>query len=219
MVVMSLEFHDLGLLMRPDQLFCGSCQVLDFLIVSSRCHLACSCILCIWSIFLMLTYSSGHNFNLVPESFNINNCSVKVQLNCCRDVLGLLPCPGPFLQGIWFLLLAYGIGTSLVAQMVKRLPTVWETLVQFLGWEDLEKEMAIHSSIRVWKILWTEEPGRLQSMESQRVGHDWATSLSFSFNRHIMIIVSLNFFLFCFQDCFPIIPLVKICPANICPSF
>ena len=48
-----------------------------------------------------------------------------------------------------------------------------------LGWEDpLEKEMAIHSSTIAWKILWTEEPGRLQSMGSQRVGHDWATSLS-----------------------------------------
>ena len=63
--------------------------------------------------------------------------------------------------------------TSLVAQMVKRLSTMWETRVQSLGWEDpLEKEMAIHSSTIVWKIPWTEEPGRLQSMGSQRVGHD-----------------------------------------------
>ena len=51
--------------------------------------------------------------------------------------------------------------------------------VQSLGWEDpLEKEMATHSSILAWKIPWTEEPGRLQSMGLQRVGHDWATSLS-----------------------------------------
>ena len=63
--------------------------------------------------------------------------------------------------------------TSLVAQMVKHLPTVWETWVQSLGWEDLlEKEMATHSSILAWKIPWTEEPGRLWSMGSQRVGHD-----------------------------------------------
>ena len=63
--------------------------------------------------------------------------------------------------------------TSLVAQMVKHLPTMWETLVQSCGWEDpLEKEMAIHSSILAWKIPWMEEPGRLQSMGSQRVGHD-----------------------------------------------
>ena len=63
--------------------------------------------------------------------------------------------------------------TSLVAQMVKRLPTVWETRVRSLGWEDpLEKAMAPHSSTLAWKIPWTEEPGRLQSMGLQRVGHD-----------------------------------------------
>ena len=56
---------------------------------------------------------------------------------------------------------------------VKRLPTMRETRVQSLGQEDLlEKEMATHSSILAWKIPWTEEPGRLQSMGSQRVGHD-----------------------------------------------
>ena len=47
------------------------------------------------------------------------------------------------------------------------------------GQEDLEKEMATHSSILAWKIPWTEEPGRLHSTGSQRVGHDWATSLSY----------------------------------------
>ena len=63
--------------------------------------------------------------------------------------------------------------TALVAQMVKHMPTVRETWVQSLGLEDLlEKEMATHSSIFVWKIPWTENPGRLQSMGSQRVGHD-----------------------------------------------
>ena len=63
--------------------------------------------------------------------------------------------------------------TSLVAQMVKRLPTVWETRVRSLGWEDpLEKAMAPHFSTLAWKIPWTEEPGRLQSMGLQRVGHD-----------------------------------------------
>ena len=56
--------------------------------------------------------------------------------------------------------------TSLVAQMVKCLPTMRETWVQSLGWEDLEKEMAAHSSTHAWKIPWTEEPGRLQSMGS-----------------------------------------------------
>ena len=60
----------------------------------------------------------------------------------------------------------------LVAQMVKHLPTMWETRVQSLGQEDLlEKEMATHSSILAWRIPWTEEPDKLQSLESQRVGH------------------------------------------------
>ena len=58
----------------------------------------------------------------------------------------------------------------LVAQMVKHLPAIRETWVQSLGWEDpLEKEMATHSSTLAWKIPWTEEPGRLQSVGSQRV--------------------------------------------------
>ena len=57
--------------------------------------------------------------------------------------------------------------------MVKNLPAVRETLVRSLGQEDpLEEEMATYSSILAWKTPWTEEPGRLQSMESQRVGHD-----------------------------------------------
>ena len=61
--------------------------------------------------------------------------------------------------------------TSLVAQIVKHLPTTCETGVQSLGWEDLlQKEMATHSNILAWKIPWTEEPGRLQSMGLQRVG-------------------------------------------------
>ena len=60
-----------------------------------------------------------------------------------------------------------------MAQTVKRLPTMQETRVRSLGWEDLlEKEMAPHSSTLAWKIPWTEDPGRLQSVGSQRVGHD-----------------------------------------------
>ena len=71
--------------------------------------------------------------------------------------------------------------TFLVAQTVKCLPTLREIRVQSLGWEDLlEKEMATHSSILAWRIPRMEEPGRLQSMGLQRVGHDWATSMSMS---------------------------------------
>ena len=60
-----------------------------------------------------------------------------------------------------------------MAQTVKRLPTLQETRIRALGQEvPLEKEMATHSSTLAWKIPWTEEPGRLQSMGSQRAGHD-----------------------------------------------
>ena len=65
------------------------------------------------------------------------------------------------------------MGASLVAQTVKCLSVMQETRVQSLGWEGpLEKEMATHSSILAWRIPWTKEPGELQSMGSQRVGHD-----------------------------------------------
>ena len=66
--------------------------------------------------------------------------------------------------------------TSLGAQMVKNLPSMQETRLRSLGLEDtLEKEMATHSSILAWRIPWTEEPGRLQSVGSQRVGYDCVT--------------------------------------------
>ena len=82
---------------------------------------------------------------------------------------------------VWILSLA-----SLVAQRLKRLPAFQETWVQSLGREDpLEKEMATHSSILAWRIPWTEEPGGLQSMGSQRVGHDWAPSLSLMLGRFV----------------------------------
>ena len=71
------------------------------------------------------------------------------------------------------------LSASLVPQIVKNLPATQETWVQPLGQEDpLKKEMAIHSSILAWRIPWTEEPGGLQSMRSQRVGHNWATFTS-----------------------------------------
>ena len=60
-----------------------------------------------------------------------------------------------------------------MAQWVRSLPAMWESRVQSLGWEDpLEKEMATHSNILAWRIPWTEEPGGLQSMRSQRIAHD-----------------------------------------------
>ena len=68
---------------------------------------------------------------------------------------------------------------SLVAQRVKHLPVMRKTQVRSLSQEDpLEKEMPTHSSILAWRIPWTEEPDGLQSMGSQRVWHDWATTLT-----------------------------------------
>ena len=73
------------------------------------------------------------------------------------------------------------VWASLVAQRLKHLPAMWETRVQSLGWEDpLEKEMATHSSTLAWRIPWTEEPGRLQSTGSQRVGTQ-LSDLTFTF--------------------------------------
>ena len=67
----------------------------------------------------------------------------------------------------------YEENASLLAQSVKDLPAMQDTLVQSLGGKDhLEKEMATHSRILAWKISWTEEPGGLQSMRLERVGHD-----------------------------------------------
>ena len=71
--------------------------------------------------------------------------------------------------------------SSLATQMVKKLPAMQETWVWSLGWEDsMEKGTATHSSILVWRIPWTEKPGRLQSMGPQRVGQDWV-AFTFTF--------------------------------------
>ena len=78
---------------------------------------------------------------------------------------------------------------SLVAQLLKNVPAMRETWVRFLGQEDaLEKEMATHSSTLAWKIPWTEEPGRLQPIGLQRVGHDWATCQYQCLSRIIIIL-------------------------------
>ena len=97
--------------------------------------------------------------------------------------------------------LCMSVGTSLAAQKVKRLPTMPETRVRSLGQEDpLEKEMATHSSTLACKIPWTDKPGRLQPMGSQRVGHDWATSLHFTSREQTLILVVFSFVLFSFVN-------------------
>ena len=83
------------------------------------------------------------------------------------------PNPGTLCHGSLFPANLKSFRASLVAQTVKNLPSMQETQAQSRGWEDpLEKGMATHSSILAWRISWTDEPGGLQSMGSQRVGHD-----------------------------------------------
>ena len=82
---------------------------------------------------------------------------------------------------VFLIRMLYVFMFALVAQRVKHLPAMQEIWVWSLGQEDpLEKETATHSSILAWRIPWTEKPVRLQSMGSQRVGHDWVTSLHFT---------------------------------------
>ena len=83
----------------------------------------------------------------------------------------------PYLSHFSFFLIIYiWLKEFSAAQIVKNLPAMQEIRVQFLGQEDpLEKGMATHSSILTWEIPWTEKPGGLQSMGSQRVGHDLGT--------------------------------------------
>ena len=98
-----------------------------------------------------------------------------------RSVFILIPKKGNAKECSNYRTIALISHTSLVVQTVKRLPAVWETPVRSLGREDpLEKEMTTHSRTLAWKIQWTKEPGRLQSIGSQRVGHNWATSLHFN---------------------------------------
>ena len=141
-----------------------------FLAVLGHCFGAWALCCCSWA------FSSCRDFSCC-RAWTLGHSASGVMVHGlrCPEVCGIsVPRPG-----IWTHVLC--IKTSLVAQTVKHLPAMRETWVQSLGQEDLlEKEMATHSSILAWRIPWTEEPGRLQSMGSQRVGHDWVTSLHFS---------------------------------------
>ena len=132
--------------------------------------------LVIWSLvsllFLNPAWTSGHSWFTYYWSLAWRILSITLLacewVHLCSSLNILWHCLSLCFSAFW-----------LRSQTVKRLSTMWETRVRSLGREDsLEKEMAIHSSTIAWKIPWTEEPGRLQSMGSQRVGHDWATSRS-----------------------------------------
>ena len=106
--------------------------------------------------------------------------------------------------------------TSLVAQTVKCLPTMQETQVWTLGREGpLEKEMATHSSTLAWKIPWKKQPGILQSMGSQRVRHDWATSLTHSLTTISLWLALWAWMWVSFSDGFQH-PLINGCLTAIC---
>ena len=128
-----------------------------------------SCFLFVKRLKGIVENSLQHSNNLYGKRIwkRIGICIHKTKSLCCT------PEPNTASQ--------VNYGASLVAQKVKRLSAVQETRVRSPGWEDpLEKEMAAHSSNLAWKIPWIAEPGRLPSMGSQRVRHDWATSLSLS---------------------------------------
>jgi len=92
------------------------------------------------------------------------------------------------MKWVYFHYICIYFGASLVAQMVKNLPVMTNTQVWSLGREDpLEKEMETHSSNLAWRMPWIEEPGGLQSMGLQRVGHNWAT-FTFMFNLEVKLI-------------------------------
>ena len=108
-----------------------------------------------------------HDHPWGPMVFHVSVMMMMAREPSCRQRLS------PKLSLFPNKLLPHNNQASLVAQIVKNLPTMWETRVQSLGWEDpLEKEMATHSSILAWRIPWTEESGGLPSVGSQRIGHN-----------------------------------------------
>ena len=112
-----------------------------------------------------------------PMAFSMHTCVLLSHVQLCNPIAHQALLQARILEWV-------AIPFSLVAQMVKHLAAMRETPVRSLGQEDpLEKEMATLSSTLAWKIPWTEEPGRLQSMGSQRVRHNWTTSLSFFFSK------------------------------------
>ena len=111
---------------------------------------------------LRILCEACHSLASIPQIWEL------VEILCCLLLLCVLA------ESLFFFF--FNSRASLMAQMVKNLPAVQKTWIWFLGWEDpLEKGMATHSSILAWRIQWTKEPGRLQLMGLQRVGHDWVT--------------------------------------------
>ena len=110
----------------------------------------------------------------------------------------------------------------LVVQMIKNLFAVWETQVQFLGWKDpLEKGMATHYSILAWRTPRTEEPGGLQSMGLQRVGHDWANNTLLPSLHAALLLLRISPFPGCYcgnKDIRVLLASVQDFRAKLCPE-
>ena len=131
----------------------------------------------LYSRTLLFIHSIYTSLHLLPAKFPggfPSSSAGKESVYNARDP-GSIPGPGrPPGEGMGYPL-QYS-WAPLVDQAVKNLPAMWETWVWSLGWEDpLEEVMATHSSILAWEPLWTEEPGGLQSMASQRVWYNWVT--------------------------------------------
>ena len=131
-------------------------------------------------VFWMLSFKpafSLSSFTFIKRLFSSLLSAIMVVSSVYLRLLMFLPAiliPTCFSSSQVFCMI---YSASLVAQSVKNLPAVQKTGVRSLSWEDpLKKEMETHSSIFAWKISWTEELGELQSMGSQRVGHDWVTN-------------------------------------------
>ena len=127
-----------------------------------------------WALGSMTTNKASGGDGIPVDLFQIlNDDSVKVLHSICQ-IWKIQQWPQDWKRSVFIPVPKTGNAKkcSLVAQMVKNRPAVQETLVQSLGRKELlEKEMATHSSILAWRILCTEEPGGIQSMELQRVGH------------------------------------------------
>ena len=127
------------------------------------------------------TASSGKPYYIEEDIINGKRCWINKEGRVQKRVMTFGNAKDNWDVGFRFSHTFIEFMASLVAQRLKHLPEMWESWVRSLGQEDpLEKEMATHFSILAWRIPWGEEPGRLQSTGSQRVGQDWMTSLSLS---------------------------------------
>ena len=138
---------------------------------------------CIWCEAIAQLLYFAHMYPIIPKSFAVgifveNQLIINVRvyfltLNSIAFIHVAVLITVPHCLDFCSCILSFKFGETLLAQRLKCLPTMQETWVQSLGWEDaLEQAMATHSSTVAWKIPWMEETDRLQSMGSQRIRHN-----------------------------------------------